>query len=251
MRINAMIFAAGVGSRLKPLTNKTPKALIEIDGHPLLEFALKKLERLGIPKVIVNVHHHADQILSYLNGYKSSSLEILISDESAHLMDTGGGLVKASNLFDKNAEILIYNADILTNANLQDLINFHKAENNLVSLFTENRSASRYLLFDENAHLVGWQNPKTGEEIRVSSIQDTHKMGFNGVQIVNHRLLSLIGSDGAFPIIPEYLELAKDHKIKGWDHWTGDWFDIGTPEKLEKSADFYAGCLPNKKLDFF
>ncbi len=254
MSLNAMIFAAGIGSRLKPYTDKTPKALIKIGDHPMLEVALRKLERLQVRRVIVNVHHHAQQVIEFLSGYKSDHMEICISDESAQLLDTGGGLVQAAPLFEKGSDILIYNVDVLTNAPLEELIEYHRQGDQLATLMIQDRTASRYLLFDQHLKLCGWRNPKTKEEIWVNTPDSTAlQVGFNGIQIIRHELLTLIKSKkSVFPIIPEYLQLAQSQSIKGWIQSTGsDWFDIGTPDKLNNASKLFLTCGPIKRQTFF
>ena len=245
-----MIFAAGLGTRLQPLTNKCPKALVEIEGYTLLDIALRKMQKLGIQRVIVNVHHHAEQIISFLNNYKSGDTEILISDERDFLMDTGGGLLKAKHLFIKDLPILIYNVDILTNANIPKLIDYHSNSNNLVSLFTQNRSASRYLLFDENDDLCGWQNPKTGEEKWSVIPKSVSKKGYNCIQVINYELLSLLNTSGAFPIIPAYIDLAATHKIGCWNDDNAKWFDIGTLSKMDNALNHLKLCSIAEKCLF-
>ncbi len=248
--MNAMIFAAGLGSRLRPLTNNCPKALVKIGNLTLLEMALKKLERLGIKKTVVNVHHFSSLIIDFIRHYDSGNMEILISDESSQLLDTGGGLLYAAPLFDKGSQILIYNVDVVTNADIKGLIEYHNREKNMATLLVEDRNASRFLMFDENSQLCGWKNPKTGEEIWVTSPKTSKPMGFSGVQIINYELLTLIKARNSFPIIPVYLKLAALHRIAGWDHWHGDWFDAGTPEKINNLKEFFINCKPEKRKTF-
>lgn len=248
--MNAMIFAAGLGTRLRPLTDNCPKALVKIGNYTLLEIALNKMVRLGIKKVVVNVHHFASQIIDFISQYHSYGMEILISNESNQLLDTGGGLLKAAPFFDKGSQILIYNVDVITNANIEGLIENHNKENNLATLLVQNRDASRYLMFDENNLLCGWKNPKTGEEKWVTLPQPSKPMGFNGVQIINYKLLTLINAKNSFPIIPVYLQLAESQRIGGWSNWEGDWFDAGTPEKVNNVSEFFLNCALEKRQTF-
>lgn len=249
--MNAMIFAAGLGTRLRPLTDHCPKALVKIGDKTLLEMALNKLVRLGATKIIVNVHHFANQIIEFIETYPSEKTKIIISNEQEQLLDTGGGLLKAASLFDKNVPILIYNVDVVTNANLEALIHYHQASNNLVTLLTQDRKASRFLLFNHQNLLAGWRNPKTGEEKWVTKPHDVVAMGFNGIQVINPELLTLISKRGAFPIIPEYLNLAKEHRIEGWNQWQGKWFDAGTPEKIREIAEFMGHCSASEYQSFY
>lgn len=248
--MNAMIFAAGLGSRLRPLTDNCPKALIKIDHRSLLEIALLKMSRLKIKKVVVNVHHHAQQIIDFIQNYRSNNMEILISDERDQLLDTGGGLLNAAPLFDRGSQILIYNVDVVTNANIEALIQYHNIHQNLATLFVQERKASRYLMFDNNNLLCGWKNPKTGEEKWVSDVVTSKAMGFNGVQVINYELLNLIDAKNAFPIIPVYLQLAEKHRISGWVDNKSEWFDAGTPEKVNNVREFFINCTPEKRQTF-
>lgn len=249
--MNAMIFAAGLGTRLRPLTDHCPKALVKIGDTTLLEMAINKLERLGITKIVVNVHHFASQIIEFIENHPPVHAEIIISEEQDQLLDTGGGLLKAAPLFDKKAPVLIYNVDVVTNANLEALISHHLAGNNLATLLTQERNASRYLLFDQQNQLAGWRNPKTGEEKWVTKPQEVVAMGFNGIQVISPELLTLITQRGSFPIIPEYLNLAKNHRIEGWSQWQGKWFDAGTPGKVREITQFLVHCPPSVCQTFY
>ncbi len=248
--MNAMIFAAGLGSRLRPLTDNCPKALIKIGHRSLLEIALLKLSRLKIKKVVVNVHHHAQQIIDFIENYPPQNFEIIISDEREQLLDTGGGLLKAAPFFVEGSQILIYNVDVVTNANIEALIQYHNAHKNLATLVVQERNASRYLMFDNNNLLCGWQNPKTGDKKWVSDVVASKAMGFNGIQVINYELLNLIDAKGAFPIIPLYLKLAEKHRISGWIDSKSEWFDVGTPEKLKNIREFFLNCNPEKLHTF-
>jgi N-acetyl-alpha-D-muramate 1-phosphate uridylyltransferase len=248
--MNAMIFAAGLGTRLRPLTDNCPKALVKIGDQTMLEIALNKMRHLGITKVVVNVHHFATQVTDFIRKYNSGEMQVVISDESNQLLDTGGALLKAAPLFDKGAHILVYNVDVITNAPIEALIACHYRENNLATLLVQDREASRYLIFDQNNLLCGWRNPKTAEEIWVSTPKESKQYGFNGIQILNYELLSRIKAINAFPIIPEYLQLAKAQRIAGWSNWTGDWFDLGTPEKVNTVRELFNSFTAEKRQTY-
>lgn len=252
--LNAMIFAAGRGTRLQPLTLHTPKALVTIGEYPMLAFALAKAERLGASRCIVNIHHHAQQVRNHLEQRSSGNMEILISDESDGLLDTGGGLLKAAPLFDKDADILLLNADVLTNAPLEQLLTFHRKGQALATLLVQKREASRYLLFNRDMQLAGWQNPGTGEEIHLNVSQnDLQPYGFNGIQLLQHRFLNLIGTkEEKFSITPLYLQLAEKHSIKGFTPQQAyEWFDIGSRDKLNNASNLFLSCSPEKRRTFF
>ena len=236
--MNAMIFAAGLGSRLRPLTNEKPKALIEVAGYPLLELALKKLEHAGIKKVVINIHHHRDQMLNFLAQYPASNMKIIVSDEKNELLDTGGGLLHARSLFDAHTPILLYNVDIVTTAPLDQFIQFHEDQQPLASLMVKNRPTTRHLLFDEDMCLAGWQNSSSGETIMARPVQNSFPMGFQGIHIVSPNIFDFIQDSGVFSITKSYLELAAHHHIMGYESKDDVWFDIGTPEKLRNTEEY-------------
>ncbi|WP_218186239.1 sugar phosphate nucleotidyltransferase [Marinifilum fragile] len=158
-----MIFAAGLGTRLKPYTNTKPKALVELAGKTLLERAIQKLVKLGVDRIVINVHHFADLIEDFLKENNNFGVDIRISDERDHLLDTGGGLKKAIDLFIPDAPVLIYNVDILSSIDLNELIQQHESSKALVSMVMRKRESSRYLYFNKEKQLTGWKNCKTGE----------------------------------------------------------------------------------------
>ena len=240
--MNAMIFAAGLGTRLQPITNTKPKALVEIGGFTLLEIAIRKLINFGIKRIVINVHHFAELIIDFIDKNNFSNTEILISHEKDNLLDTGGGLVRAKGLFIENSPIIIYNVDVLTNINFSELIEYHNINNNLVTMFVQKRDATRYLLFDKNNQLCGWNNPKTGEEKWSTTQKSATKLGYNGIQIVDYKIFSYLPTFGAFSIIPYLVELAATHKICAWRNDKAKWFDLGTIEKLQKVVE-YSDCI--------
>ncbi len=242
--INAMIFAAGQGSRLKPLTSYCPKALVRVAGKPLLEMALRKMEGLGVQKTVVNVHHHSSQIFDFLKTFHSPKMEVLISDEPEELLDTGGGLLKARGLFDPQTPILIFNVDIITNADLKAFIDAHLQGESLASLMVKSRKASRYLLFDEDMQLAGWRRAGGDEEILIHPEQTLKPFGFQGIHIVNPAIFELMDEQAQlkFPIVPFYLKLARNYPVMGRESPDATWFDIGTPQKLARAEAFLNAC---------
>lgn len=228
-----MLFAAGLGTRLKPLTNDKPKALIEVNGMTMLHTALRKLENAGISKAVVNVHHFSNLVMEDITRFKSDRMKVVVSDESDQLLDTGGGLLKARPLFDAKSPVLLYNVDIVTTTNLQDFISFHRSHRELASLMVKHRPTTRYLLFNEHMELAGWENLNTNNKIITKETSNYNAFGFQGIHIVEPRIFDLILETGKFPIMELYLRLARNHTFRGYESQHDLWFDIGTPEKLE------------------
>ncbi|TAJ13212.1 nucleotidyltransferase family protein [Marinilabiliaceae bacterium JC017] len=240
--LNAMIFAAGLGTRLQPLTDNKPKALVELFGKPLLWYAISQIRSAGIKRIVVNVHHFASQIEDYIKGNDWGDCEILISDEREHLLDTGGGLLNASSLFIPGQPIILYNADIICDFNLTEMINDHFTSDRLATLLVKQRKTSRYLLFDPSKQMVGWENIKTGEKIESRECNNYNSYGFCGIHIVDFDILNKLGRPGNFSIVKSYLNLAGTNAIHGYllpDEY--HWFDVGSIEKLETATKFLKG----------
>lgn len=236
--MKAMIFAAGKGTRLKPLTDHTPKALIKINGVPMLEVIIKKLIDIGVNEIIINVHYLADQIIAFLNNNNHFGIRIEISDETNNLLDTGGGLKKASWFFNDNEPFILHNADIISNINLAEMLSFHKNNNALATLAVRNRISSRYFLFNDELCLCGWENTITTEKILTKPANEYNKMAFSGIHIINPDLFKHIKNEGFFSIIQSYIEISKTEKIKAYQHDSSYWFDLGTPLKLKTAEDY-------------
>ena len=234
--MQAMIFAAGLGTRLQPLTNDKPKAMVEINGKPMLEWLILKLKKFGYNRIVINTHHFADLIHNFISKNNNFGIEIIISHEKDLLLDTGGGLQNASKYFDLSKPILVHNVDIITNLDLRKLLAFHLESNNIATLFVRNRETSRYLLFDNNNILKGWINKNTGDKILVDSEnQDLKELAFNGVHIISPKMFSKFSSTGKFSIIPEYLQIAKTNTIKGYEDNSCYYLDIGKIDSLKKA----------------
>lgn len=227
----AMIFAAGLGTRFKPWTDAHPKALAVINGKSLLQRNIEFLQQYGIDKVVVNVHHFADQITDALTTNKGWGSTITISDERDAVLETGGGLKKAAPLFD-NAPIVIINVDILTDMDLGAMIRFHETAAPLATLAITNRITSRYFLFDEENVLCGWQNTKTAEQKISRYVNPLIPKAFSGIHIIEAALLPLIKQEGKFSMVDVYLDLATQHIIKGYDHSYSKFLDVGKPEAV-------------------
>ncbi len=236
--MNAMIFAAGLGTRLSPLTNNCPKAMVELDGKPLLEHTINKLKQNGVERIVVNVHHFADKIIYFLEN-NDFGIDIVISDEKDLLLDTGGGLKKAENLFIPNEPILIHNVDILSDFDISYLINSHIDTNALATLLVRSEIGNRFFLSYENM-LTGWRNTSTLEKKIVNDrFYISKSVGFTGIHIVSYNLLSKITEKGVFSIIDVYLRLAKDNLIQTYTDDTSFWMDLGTVEQLDKAKDLF------------
>lgn len=228
-----MILTAGLGTRLKPITNSIPKALVPVAGIPMLELCLEYLKKHGVDEFIINVHHLADQLMEYTAKKRWEGYNIEISDETDMLMNTGGGLNKAAALLSEGDDFVLMAVDVLTNLNLKSMWEEHKNQGALVSLAVKSRETSRGLLFDSNGCLAGWRNNATGEEKSVSGRTPKLAYGFSGVHIVNPAIFDLIKEKGAFSIIDLYLRLAQTEKIKAFDHSSGDWMEFGRVENIE------------------
>lgn len=233
-----MIFAAGLGTRLRPITNNKPKALVEINGITLLERTINTLIDAGFNEIVINVHHFANQVIEFINK-KQFNAKIAISDESRQLLDTGGGLLKASFFFDDAQPFLIHNVDILSEVNLRDLYKQHNKNKSIATLVVQNRKSSRYLLFDNNDALCGWKNIKTNQIKRVKINCENYALAFSGIQIVDPKIFELITEKGVFSIIDLYLRLAQNHKISAY-LFNGFWLDIGKPESLNAVKKIYS-----------
>jgi NDP-sugar pyrophosphorylase family protein len=233
-----MIFAAGLGTRFKPWTDQHPKALALINGKTLLQRNIEYLQQYGIVEVVVNVHHFADQIVQAIEQNKGWGSQVTISDETAAVLETGGGLKKAIPLFG-NTPVVIINADILTDLDLGAMIRFHEGEAPLATLAITNRVSSRYFLFDENNTLCGWQNTRTGEEKISRPVTPLIPKAFSGMHIISPALFPLITQEGKFSIVDVYLQLAKQHNIKGFDHSYSKFIDVGKSEAVAIAEELF------------
>lgn len=234
----AMIFAAGLGTRFKPWTDQHPKALAVINGKSLLQRNIEFLQQYGIYRVVVNVHHFATQITDALQKNDGWGSEVIISDETDAVLETGGGLKKAAPLL-QDSPFVIINVDILTDLDLGAMIRFHQKEAPLATLAITNRVTSRYFLFDEYNTLCGWRNTKTREEKISSPAPLLIEKAFSGVHIIEPALLPLITQEGKFSMVDVYLQLAKQHTIKGYDHSYSKFLDVGKPEAVAIAEELF------------
>lgn len=229
----AMIFAAGKGTRLQPLTNEKPKALVELCGKTLLQRTVDKITRYGIQKIIVNIHHFPELMREAIDGLDKNGATLIVSDETHQLLDTGGGLLKAKQWIKGNEPVLIHNVDIVSDIDLGVLLNDHMKNNALATLAVSDRETSRYFLWHRK-RLCGWENVKTGAIIKTKgSPEECNRMAFSGIHIIDPAIFDLITEQGTFSINKIYLRLAENHKIIACEHDPSNWFDLGTMEKLQ------------------
>jgi N-acetyl-alpha-D-muramate 1-phosphate uridylyltransferase len=247
--MKAMIFAAGVGSRLKPLTDNLPKALISVGGQPMLGRLIHRLTKQGVTSFIINVHHFAAQVVDYLHSEAFKGLNITISDESGKLLDTGGGLFKAASFFSDGAPFLVYNVDVLSDINVNEMLEHHLAEGNLVTLAVSRRDTSRQLLLDGQNYLKGWQDNKTGQVIRVTgAVGKLTPLAFSGIHILDPAIFAFSRKTKPFPIIELYLSLAENYRIGVYIHEPYNWVDMGTADGLKKAEQLLPLIDPSTSL---
>lgn len=234
----AMIFAAGLGTRLKPLTDTMPKALVKVAGQPLLWHVVSKLKAAGFERIVVNVHHFAGQITDYLSANGNFGLDIRVSDETAMLLETGGGIKKAAPLFDHESPILIHNVDILSNVDLAEL--YSQSHDNDATLLVSRRDTSRYLMFDLGMQLTGWVNIKTGETKGPCPSRSTaREYAFSGIHVFSPRLFPLMEEwHEKFGIIDFYLQACATQTVKGIVKDDLRLLDVGKLDSLDKAEIF-------------
>jgi NDP-sugar pyrophosphorylase family protein len=239
--MKAMILAAGLGTRLCPLTNDRPKALVEIAGHTLLEIALRRLGSVGVRDVIVNVHHFADIVADYLKKNGNFGMRVEISREDV-LLDTGGGLKKAAWFFLENSShvdepFLLHNVDVLSTIDLKRMVRFHRENQALATLAVQDRETSRYLLFDEQNQLCGRRAGRDGAPELIRHASQVRPLAFSGVHVISPRLLPRMTEEGAFSIITTYLRLSgQREKILAFRADDYYWRDLGKPENVAQAA---------------
>jgi len=243
--MKAMILAAGLGTRLRPLTDTRPKALVELSGRTLLEITLTRLRSFGITEVIINVHHFADQVIAYLKSHKNFGMRIEISREEV-LLDTGGGLKKAAWFFQEDPTrldepFLLHNVDVISNIDLSRMLKFHTENQALATLAVQSRETSRPLLFDDHHQLRGRgidnKNTVISSEARNLSSIPLQLLAFSGIHILSPHLLPMLTEEGIFSIIHSYLRLsAQGEKILGFRADQYYWRDLGRPADLAQAA---------------
>jgi len=230
--MKAMIFSAGLGTRFKPWTDSHPKALAIVNGKSLLQRNIEYLQRYGIKDVVVNVHHFADQIINAVNENNGWGSNILISDETDEVLETGGGLLKAKLLLQTNQPFFTLNADFLTDLNLNDLLTYHQTKKGLISFGVTNRKSSRNFLFDEDNRLCGWMNNTTGEKRISINKPNLVSLAYSCVVVFESSIFDLVPQRGKFSLVDTYLSLAAEHPIYGYDHTGDKLIDVGKPASV-------------------
>jgi NDP-sugar pyrophosphorylase family protein len=249
--MKAMILAAGLGTRLRPLTNDRPKALVEINGRTLLEITLAGLHKFGVREVVINVHHFAAEVAGYLAANGNFGMHVEISREDERLLDTGGGLKNAAEFFLRDSADLpffLHNVDVVSTIDLDEMLRVHRQHDALAVLAVRNRSSSRYLLFDEHSELVGRRVAKDGAPANAELVRHADNpaaLAFSGIHVISPRLLSLMTETGVFSIIDAYLRLAGEgERILAFPADNYYWRDLGRAEHLiEAAADIDHGIL--------
>jgi NDP-sugar pyrophosphorylase family protein len=231
--MQAMILAAGLGTRLKPVTDDLPKALVKIDGKTLLEIAIRKLIENDFRRIVINVHHFADKIKEFLDK-NTFAADIFISDESDLLLDTGGGIKRAKHLFD-DCPILVHNVDIISNLNLKEFYQYHLIDDAIASLVVSDRVSNRYLLFNDDNILCGWQDVKKNEKIIVRDNIKLSQFAFSGIHILNPHLIDSFPKEQIFSVIKAYLKIAATEDIHAYVSNDLKWIDVGKVDSIQKA----------------
>jgi NDP-sugar pyrophosphorylase family protein len=239
--VKAMILAAGLGTRLRPLTNDRPKALVEIRGRTLLELTIARLREFGVDELIVNVHHFADMMVSYIQSH-NFGMRVEISREDDVVLDTGGGLKKAAWFFESGANrdqpFIVHNVDVLSTIDLRRMMNDHVASGAVSTLAAQKRDTSRYLLFDEDLNLCGRRAGRDVEPEIVRPSRQMEALAFAGIHVISPRIFPLLNEEGVFSIIPAYLRLAGEgESIRAFRADEYYWRDLGRPENVAKAAE--------------
>ncbi len=253
--MKAMILAAGLGTRLRPLTDDRPKALVEVAGRTLLEITLSRLRTFGVREVIINVHHFADMVVDYLKANDNFGMRVEVSREEA-LLDTGGGLKKAAHFFlddpsRSDEPFILHNVDVISTIDLQRMMKFHREHGALATLAVQERETSRYLLFNKEGELRGRVTARDREAGLMQPAAQAHALAFSGIHVISPRIFSRMTEDGAFSIIDCYLRLAAEgEKIIAFLADEYYWRDLGRPENVARvEQDFKNKVLKEAKVE--
>ena len=245
--MKALIFAAGLGTRLKPLTDDRPKAMVEIAGKPMLQHVIERVAAAGFDDITINIHHYGQMIIDFLERNDNFGLSIHISDERGLLLDTGGGILKARQWLDGDEPFLVHNTDIISTLDLNAFYDYHCHHDALATILVKERKTQRYFLLDENDRLRGWTNKATGEvkpdNGKIEGMK-LHEMAFGGLHVISPRIFPELerfhrkGGEDKFSIVPFYINMCSHHLIQGY-HPDSDyqWLDIGKPETLAQARE--------------
>jgi NDP-sugar pyrophosphorylase family protein len=237
--MKGMILAAGLGTRLKPFTDHHPKAMAVVNGKTILQRNIEYLASYGVNDIIVNVHHFADQIIKHIDDYNQFGVKITISDETDQVLETGGGLKKAAWFFDDGKPFVLMNVDILTDMNLNDMVQFHIQHKPMVTLAVSERVSSRCFLWNEKNELCGWRNNNTEEEKISRADSKLTEKSFSGIHLIYPCIFPFLTQVGKFSIVDSYLELAKTKTILGFDHSGCQLMDVGKPESIVNAEGIF------------
>jgi len=230
--MKAMILAAGKGTRMKPLTDLKPKALLEVCGVTLLEHSILYLRHFGVNQIIINVHHHSEQVIDFIRGLRVNNVDISVSDESEALLDTGGGLVKASWFFDDGMPFVLTACDVITDLDIREMYDYHMQKKPVATLASKQRTSTRDLLFDSNNRLCGWRNNVNGETRMSFTVSNPVSLSFSGIHVIDPEIFSLLDYKGPFSITDAYLKIAADHRVIGFIHNNSRWLEFGRIENF-------------------
>lgn len=224
--MKAMVFAAGLGTRLRPLTDELPKALVDVNGAPMLELVIRKLAAAGADELVINTHHFHEKIEAFLRAKNNFGLRIELSREEAFPLETGGGLKKAAAFFDDGKPFFAYNADVYSELDLKELYTAHLASGALATLAVRERPSKRHLMFDAGMNLQGREGEAAGAGLR--------PLAFSGIQVLSPEIFKKMTEEGVFSVTAAYLRLAAaGERIKGFEDKSPFWCDIGDLERLE------------------
>ncbi len=234
--MKAFILSAGLGSRLAPLTNNKPKALVEVNGKPMLQNLIERLKQQGFDELCINIHHFGDRVLEFLQRHQHFGVNITISDERAQLLDTGGAIVKASAFFNGDEPVLVHNVDVFTDMDFVGFIAEHQKSGAMVSLVIRNRASSRKLLFDKQNLLTGWKHLENNEVKWVDKpVGEVVERAYSGIYVAAPSYPKKLMGKGSFSIIDEWLRMAKHDAIRGVEYNEGFWFDLGSVDKIAEA----------------
>jgi NDP-sugar pyrophosphorylase family protein len=238
--MKAILFAAGLGTRIQSVSKGLPKALLDVNGMTLVDHAISYLIDNRVDEIIINVHHQSDLVVKHLESNRYNC-NIIISDETNKLLDTGGGLLKAKEHLKNEDCFIAYNVDILTNLDLKQMAEIHKSKNDtLATLAVRDRSTSRYLLFDKQLKMIGWENRNSGERILHTKEDYLNAFAFSGIHIISNKIFDLLErtNQEVFSITKSYIELSENNNINAYNHTNDYWFDVGKPETYQQACDF-------------